>query len=125
MTRRFLHCCSMRKLQLEKNDIVNGNRIFPRSTSAGSNTALTLPGGSLASYHGDRIVTLFVISFIITASETAYDPQLFDDDVRFWERDLDTQSEDLWDALVLKKSERRVYLKTFRERARTELFTIK
>ena len=50
--------------------------------------------------------------FIITASETAYDPQLFDDDV-FWERELDTQSEDLWDALVLKKSERRVYLKRF------------
>ena len=38
---------------------------------------------------------------------------MFDDDVRFWERDLDTQSEDLWDALVLKKSERRVYLKRF------------
>ena len=101
------------KTALEKNDIVNGNQIFSALDQCRKQYGFDIAGWFIGHYHGDRIVTLFGIPFIITASETAYDPQLFDDDVRFWERDLDTQSEDLWDALVLKKSERRVYLKRF------------
>lgn len=101
------------KTALEKNDIVNGNQIFSALDQCRKQYGFDIAGWFIGHYHGDRIVTLFGIPFIITASETSYDPQLFDDDVRFWERDLDTQSEDLWDALVLKKSERRVYLKRF------------
>ena len=101
------------KTALEKNDIVNGNQIFSALDQCRKQYGFDIAGWFIGHYHGDRIVTLFGIPFIITASETAYDPQLFDDDVRFWERDLDTPSEDLWDALVLKKSERRVYLKRF------------
>ena len=101
------------KTALEKNDIVNGNQIFSALEQCRKQYGFDVAGWFIGHYHGDRIVTLFGVPFVITASETAYDPQLFDDDVRFWERDLGTPSEDLWDALVLKKSERRVYLKRF------------
>lgn len=112
-TRRFLHCCSMRKLHSKRTTSSTAIRSFVHWSSAESSTASTRLDGSSATIDGDRIKTLFGIPFVITASQTAYDPQLFDDDVRFWERELGTPSEDLWDALVLKKSERRVYLKRF------------
>ena len=98
---------------LAKNTITNGNQVFYALDQCRKQYGFDIAGWFIGHYHGDRIVTLFGIPFVITASETAYDPQLFDDDVRFWERDLGTPSEDLWDALVLKKSERRVYLKRF------------
>jgi len=98
---------------IAKNEIVNGNLIFRALAQCRKQYGFDVAGWFISHYHGDRIVTLFGVPFVITASETAYDPQLFDDDVRFWERDLGTPSEDLWDALVLKKSERRVYLKRF------------
>ena len=101
------------KTALEKNDIVNGNQIFSALDQCRKQYGFDIAGWFIGHYHGDRIKTLFGIPFVITASQTAYDPQLFDDDVRFWERELGTPSEDLWDALVLKKSERRVYLKRF------------
>lgn len=101
------------KTALEKNDIVNGNQIFRALEQCRKQYGFDTAGWFIGHYHGDRIKTLFGIPFVITASQTAYDPQLFDDDVRFWERELGTPSEDLWDALVLKKSERRVYLKRF------------
>ena len=102
----FSALLSDEKTALEKNNIANGNPVFSALDQCRKQYGF-------GHYHGDRIVTLFGVPFVITASETAYDPQLFDDDVRFWERDLGTPSEDLWDALVLKKSERRVYLKRF------------
>ena len=98
---------------LAKNTITNGNQVFYALDQCRKQYGFDIAGWFIGHYHGDRIVTLFGIPFVITASETAYDPQLFDDDVRFWERNLGTPSEDLWDALVLKKSERRVYLKRF------------
>ena len=98
---------------LAKNTITNGNQVFYALDQCRKQYGFDIAGWFIGHYHGDRIVTLFGIPFVITASETAYDPQLFDDDVRFWARTLGTQSEDLWDALVLKKSERRVYLKRF------------
>lgn len=101
------------KTALEKNDIANGNQIFSVLDHCRKQYGFDIAGWFIGHYHGDRIVTRFGVPFVITASQTAYDPQLFDDDVRFWERSLGTPSEDLWDALVLKKSERRVYLKRF------------
>ena len=98
---------------LAKNAITNGNQIFYALDQCRKQYGFDIAGWFIGHYHGDRIVTRFGIPFVITASETAYDPQLFDDDVRFWARDLGTPNEDLWDALVLKKSERRVYLKRF------------
>ena len=98
---------------IAKNEIVNGNLIFRALAQCRKQYGFDIAGWVISHYHGDRIITRFGVPFVITASETAYDPQLFDDDVRFWERDLGTPSEDLWDALVLKKSERRVYLKRF------------
>ena len=109
----FSALLSDEKTALEKNDIANGNPVFSALDQCRKQYGFDIAGWFIGHYHGDRIVTLFGIPFVITASETAYDPQLFDDDVRFWERDLGTPSEDLWDALVLKKSERRVYLKRF------------
>ena len=109
----FSALLSDEKNALEKNDIANGNQIFSALDQCRKQYGFDIAGWFIGHYHGDRIVTLFGIPFVITASETAYDPQLFDDDVRFWARALGTQSEDLWDALVLKKSERRVYLKRF------------
>ena len=98
---------------IKNNEIANGNQIFRALEQCRKQYGFAIAGWFIGHYHGDQIKTLFGIPFVITASETAYDPQLFDDDVRFWARDLGTQSEDLWDALVLKKSERRVYLKRF------------
>ena len=109
----FSALLSDEKTALEKNDIANGNQIFSALDQCRKQYGFDVAGWFIGHYHGDRIVTLFGIPFVITASETAYDPQLFDDDVRFWARDLGTPSEDLWDALVLKKSERRFYLKRF------------
>ena len=109
----FSALLSDEKTALEKNDIVNGNPVFSALDQCRKQYGFDVAGWFIGHYHGDRIVTLFGVPFVITASETAYDPQLFDDDVRFWERELGTPSEDLWDALVLKKSERRVYLKRF------------
>ena len=109
----FSALLSDEKTALEKNDIVNGNQIFRALEQCRKQYGFDTAGWFIGHYHGDRIKTLFGIPFVITASQTAYDPQLFDDDVRFWERELGTPSEDLWDALVLKKSERRVYLKRF------------
>lgn len=109
----FSALLSDEKTALEKNNIANGNPVFSALDQCRKQYGFDVAGWFIGHYHGDRIVTLFGVPFVITASETAYDPQLFDDDVRFWERDLGTPSEDLWDALVLKKSERRVYLKRF------------
>lgn len=109
----FSALLSDEKTALEKNDIANGNQIFSALDQCRKQYGFDVAGWFIGHYHGDRIKTLFGIPFVITASQTAYDPQLFDDDVRFWERDLGTPSEDLWDALVLKKSERRVWLKRF------------
>lgn len=109
----FSALLSDEKTALEKNNIANGNPVFSALDQCRKQYGFDVAGWFIGHYHGDRIVTLFGVPFVITASETAYDPQLFDDDVRFWERELGTPSEDLWDALVLKKSERRVYLKRF------------
>lgn len=109
----FSALLSDEKTALEKNNIANGNPVFSALDQCRKQYGFDVAGWFIGHYHGDRIVTRFGVPFVITASETAYDPQLFDDDVRFWERDLGTPSEDLWDALVLKKSERRVYLKRF------------
>ena len=98
---------------MQKNTITNGNQVFYALDQCRKQYGFDIAGWFIGHYHGDRIVTLFGIPFVISASETAYDPHLFDVDVRFWARTLGTQSEDLWDALVLKKSERRVYLKRF------------
>lgn len=109
----FSALLSDEKTALEKNNIANGNPVFSALDQCRKQYGFDVAGWFIGHYHGDRIVMLFGVPFVITASETAYDPQLFDDDVRFWERNLGTPSEDLWDALVLKKSERRVYLKRF------------
>lgn len=109
----FSALLSDEKTALDRNDIANGNQIFSALDHCRKQYGFDVAGWFIGHYHGDRIKTLFGIPFVITASETAYDPQLFDDDVRFWERDLGTPDEDLWDALVLKKCERRVYLKRF------------
>lgn len=109
----FSALLSDEKTALEKNDIANGNPVFSALNHCRKQYGFDIAGWFIGHYHGDRIVTRFGVPFVITASETAYDPQLFDDDVRFWARELGTPSEDLWDVLVLKKSERRVWLKRF------------
>ena len=98
---------------MTKNTIRNGSRVFQTVDQCRRESGFLLAGWFVGHYHGDRIMSLFGVNFIICASQTAYDPQLFDEDVRFWERTLGTVSEDLWDALVLKKSARRIYLKRF------------
>lgn len=113
----FSHDAPFSELEEEtamtRNAIRNGNRVFQTIDQCRKKYGFSLAGWFIGHYHGDRVTSLFGVNFIICASQTAYDPQLFDDDVRFWERELGTVSEDLWDALVLNRREHRIYLKRF------------
>lgn len=58
------------KTALEKNDIVNGNQIFSALDQCRKQYGFDVAGWFIGHYHGDRIVTLFGVPFVITASET-------------------------------------------------------
>ncbi len=75
--------------------------------------------GTLAAWlfghdHGDVYTVWEGINFVETASQTAYIPQLWDSLGEYPEpRDLGTVSEDAWDCVVVKTSERKVYFTRF------------
>ncbi len=64
--------------------------------------------------HGDVYTKWEDINFVEVASQTAYIPQLWDSLGEYpTPRDMGTVSEDAWDAVVVKTSERKIYFTRF------------
>ncbi len=74
-----------------------------------------LAGWFAGHYHGDFIGKIRGINFILTGSQTAYVPQLWQmpKGGGFAERILNTVSEDLWDSVLIDKKERKIKLIRF------------
>jgi len=64
--------------------------------------------------HSDAMVTIDGITYVGVASQTAYIPQLWDP-IGYYPspRTMNTVYEDAWDAVLWKKSERKIYLTRF------------
>lgn len=76
-----------------------------------------IAGWFIGHVHGDYTFKAHGINFFVVASETAYIPQLWglseNEPEEYPERILNTDTEDLWDAVVLNKAERTISLFRF------------
>lgn len=99
----------------ENNVRVNGNLTFKTLLECQKEHGFDVPAWFVGHFHGEYINSFFGINFVLIGSETAYVPQLWDmpEGGFYCERELDTETEDLWDSVVLDKAERKVRLIRF------------
>ena len=103
----------------EDNKIVNGNLMFDAVLEAKKNNGFSIAAWFIGHHHGDLIINVRGVNFILVASGTAYVPTLWDSPVPpefgefFPRRELNTYTEDLWDSVILDKSSRRLKLIRF------------
>ncbi len=97
------------------NKSVNGNLAFETFLNCKKERGFSVPGWFIGHHHGELIKKLYGINVIAIGSETAYVPTLWHmaGGGVFKERNLGTVSEDLWDAVVLHKDERKIRLVRF------------
>lgn len=96
------------------NPRVNGNLVMETIHQAQKENGFSLAGWFIGHFHGDYIGKVNGINFILVASETAYVPSLWDmpENGYYPARKCNSAIEDLWDAVVLDKENRK--LKLFR-----------
>ena len=101
----------------------NGNALMDAVKIAGKNKGFELPAWFVGHFHGDYKGTVNGLNFILTASETAYVPWLWDMPAGGYypERSLGTDTEDLWDCVVLDREKRKVRMFRFGAGADREL----
>ncbi len=103
----------------ENNIIVNGDLMFNVVVDKRKENGFDIAAWFIGHHHGDLIIKVRDINFILVASGTAYVPSLWGAPVgREWgeffpRRELNTDTEDLWDSVVLDKTERKVKLTRF------------
>lgn len=103
----------------EDNEIVNGNLMFDAVLTAKKEKGFLLAAWFIGHHHGDLILNVRGVNFILVASGTAYVPTLWDAPVPpeygnfFPRRELNTDTEDLWDSVILDKSARKLKLIRF------------
>ena len=92
------------------NPKINGNTAMNIIKHTCKKNGFAFAGWFVGHHHGDFIGKVNGINFILVASETAYIPQLFgmQNGGYYPERQLNTVTEDLWDAVVLDKNERKI-----------------
>lgn len=93
----------------------NGNETMELIKSKSKEIGFSVACWFLGDYHGDLMGNFNSINFVITANETAYVPQLWNmpEGGYFPERSLNTDTEDLWDAVVLDKENRKIRIFRF------------
>ena len=93
----------------------NGNETMELIKSKSKEIGFSVACWFLGDYHGDLMGNFNSINFVITADETAYVPQLWNmpEGGYFPERSLNTDTEDLWDAVVLDKENRKIRIFRF------------
>lgn len=108
---------------MTENPRINGNLLADTVKRAEEKRGFTLAAWFVGHFHGDYIGKVNGINFILTGSQTAYVPFLWDmpEGGYYPERVLGTKSEDLWDAAVLDKKERLIRLFRFGGGADREL----
>ena len=89
--------------------------VFDLVVDAREKYGFSIPAWFIGHFHGDLVMNEENVNFVFVASETAYVPQLWTmpRNGYYPERELDTVTEDLWDAVSLNKSERRLDLIRF------------
>lgn len=99
----------------EHNKIVNGNLMIEAVERAKDKNGFEIAAWFVGHHHGDCIRKARGINYILVGSETAYRPQLWDTygTIKFYDRFLNTISEDLWDGVILNKKERKLTLVRF------------
>lgn len=81
----------------------NGNRLMEILKNKAAENGFSVAAWFAGHFHGDYIGNVNGINFVLVASETAYVPQLWDMPCGGYypQRTLNTESEDLWDGIVL------------------------
>lgn len=97
------------------NPRINGNCVMELIKKASAEKGFDFAAWFVGHFHGDYIGEINGLNFILVASETAYVPTLWDmpEGGYYPERVLGTDTEDLWDAVVLDKANRKVRLFRF------------
>lgn len=97
------------------NSKINGNEIMEIIKRTRDKNGFDLAAWFIGHYHGDYIGKVNGINFILVGSETAYIPSLWDmpENGYYPKRKCGTVLEDLWDAAVLDKENRKVRLFRF------------
>ncbi len=97
------------------NPRINGNMLMDAVKRARSEHKFTLAAWFVGHFHGDYVGAVNGINFILTASETAYVPTLWDmpHGGYYPPRELGTSSEDLWDICVFDRENRAVKMLRF------------
>ena len=100
---------------MEDNGIVNGNLVIEAVERAKEKNGFSIAAWFIGHHHGDLIKKARGINYILVGSETAYRPQLWSTTgtIKFYDRFLNTDSEDLWDSVILNKKERKLTLVRF------------
>lgn len=99
----------------EENKIVNGNLLLDTVVNARAKNGFEIAGWFIGHHHGDLLRRVRDINFILVGCATAYVAQL-------WalpfngtkpQRTLNTATEDLWDSVILNKTEKKLTLVRF------------
>lgn len=99
----------------DDNRRVNGNLAFKTLLKCKKERGFDVAAWFVGHFHGELTAKYFDINFILIGCETAYVPQLWDMPANgfYYERELGTKTEDLWDSVILNKSERTLSLIRF------------
>lgn len=99
----------------ENNPRPNGNRLMDILKSKASENGFSVAAWFTGHFHGDFAGNVNGINFVLIGSETAYVPSLWDmpDWGYYPERELNTETEDLWDGAALDTKSRVLRLVRF------------
>lgn len=100
---------------MENNEIVNGNLMLETVIKARADKGFEIAAWFVGHHHGDCIKKAEGINFILVGSETAYRPQLWSTTgkIKFYDRFLNTDTEDLWDSIVVNLKEKKLHIIRF------------
>lgn len=100
----------MDKEPVEDNMRINGGKLFDSLLVAKDGRGFDVAAWFIGHFHGDLVKNIKGINFVLLASETAYEVCLWDmpRGGYFPKRVLNTETEDLWDTVILNKEERKI-----------------
>lgn len=95
---------------IEKNTIYNGNEMLDAIRDGIKEKGFNFAVWLIGHYHGDMEFCADGINLVLVASETAYVPKLWDmpEGGYYPERNLNTDTEDLWDAVCVDTNKKKV-----------------
>lgn len=103
------------KMLFEDNARVNGSLALQTLIDCRKERGFDIAAWFIGHFHGELIKSFYDVNFIIIGSQTAYVPQLWSmpEGGFYYPRVLETDTEDLWDAVIWNKSKRLLRLVRF------------